>query len=142
MSDISTVWVGTHGDWQQLGSQLAAGSDLVTAVIISLFTDRAAEPDDVVPDGSGDPRGWWADGDVKIGSRLWLLERAKKTQDTLARAQNYCQEALQWLIDDGVASAIDVYVEWQASNRLAIQVTVIQDDGSHRVLQFAWAWSA
>ncbi|WP_235210433.1 phage GP46 family protein [Caballeronia sordidicola] len=29
----------------------------------SLFTDRQARADDVIPDGSDDPRGWWRDTD-------------------------------------------------------------------------------
>ena len=56
---------------------LRAERGLRSAVLISLFTDRRAEPGDV-PEGE-DPRGWWADvlgeeGD-RIGSRLWLIDR-------------------------------------------------------------------
>ncbi|MGN6518666.1 MAG: phage GP46 family protein [Dokdonella sp.] len=140
MSDIATIYAIDRGDWQQLGPGLAAGNDLATAVVISLFTDRVADADDVILDGSGDPRGWWGDGDVPIGSRLWQLERSKKTQDTLARAQNFAQEALQWLIDDGVAAAVDVYVEWQGQSTLAMQVTVIKSDGTQQTLAYAWVW--
>ena len=55
--------------------------DLQTAILISLFTDAQASPDDMIQDGSGDPRGWWGDlGSSKpIGSKLWLLGRAKQT---------------------------------------------------------------
>ena len=56
MSDISTIWQMTRGDWARAGTALASGNDLVSAVTISLFSDRAAEPDDAIPDGSTDPR--------------------------------------------------------------------------------------
>ncbi|MGN6103731.1 MAG: phage GP46 family protein, partial [Kofleriaceae bacterium] len=90
---------------------------LMTAVAVSLFTDRRAEIDDRPP--SGDPRdrrGWWADqfaevaGD-KIGSRLWLLDRAKRTNETKLRAEEYVREALAWMLEDRVVASIDVEIE-------------------------------
>lgn len=124
MSDISTLWNTTRGDWTLAGADLASGNDVITGVLISLFTDRVAGVDDVIPDGTADPRGWWGDDETHpVGSRLWLIDRAKKTQATLGLAQSYIQEALQWLIDDGVCSRVDVYVEWSANHTLGAQVT-------------------
>ena len=78
------------------GKLVALGLDssepLVRAVIISLFTWRRARPDDDLP---GDLRmGWWGDSvpeipNDRIGSRLWLLSRAKLTVETVARAREY-----------------------------------------------------
>lgn len=107
------------------GYDLATEDGLRTAVIVSLFTDRRAEADDEIPDGGDDRRGWWADS---IGSRLWLLARAKETPDTLARARAYAIEALQWLIDDGVATAVDVTAEWVRHGVLALRVAVTLAD--------------
>ncbi|MGC0155879.1 phage GP46 family protein, partial [Chromobacterium vaccinii] len=118
--DISTVWVaGTHGDWVLAGSELLAGNDLQSAILLSLGTDREAGPDDVIPDGSGDPRGWCLDDTVRpIGSRLWLLARAKQTRETAQRARDYIAEALQWLIDDGVVAKFDITTQWVAPSTL------------------------
>ena len=44
----------------EAGDLVAEGS-LRTAVILSLFLDRRAEDDDILPNGSDDRRGWWAD---------------------------------------------------------------------------------
>ena len=141
MSDISTIWQSTKGDWLLSGSSLASGNDLVSAIIISLFTDRVAETDDVIPDGSGNPRGWWADDPLApIGSRLWLLERAKRTQETLQRAKDYTTEALQWLINDGVVATFGILVEWQAQHTLGVQVIAYQTNGDTTPMNFAWAW--
>lgn len=142
MSDISTIWNGSHGDWQLAGAALAAGNDLATAVLISLFTDRVATTDDVIPDGTNDPRGWWGDdATAPIGSRLWLIFRSKRTQATLSAAQNYAEEALQWLVDDGVAGSYDVYVEWQERSRLAMRVTIFKSNGTQQTLAYAWVWN-
>lgn len=149
MPDIETIWspAALRGDWAVTGGQLAAGAandlgDLSTSVIISLFTDRQARPDDIIPDGTTDRRGWPEDEDVPIGSRLWLLDRAKQTDETLRRAHDYIVEALQWLIDDGVAAAIDVRTEWSRPGFLGALVTVRRRDGSTTALDFAWAWGA
>lgn len=144
MSDIATIWVPDlgRGDWVQDGAALKGGEDLATAVLISIFTDRVANSDDPIPDGSGDPRGWWADAGERypIGSRLWLLERAKQTAETAARAKDYIVEAVQWLINDGVAATIDVTTAWIAPTRLGAQVVVNRHDGTSVALNFANVW--
>ncbi len=144
MSDITTIWDSAtgQGDWQVSGADLLAGNDLATAVLISLFSDRVAQLDDVIPDGTMDPRGWWAD-DAKspIGSRLWLLARSKQAREVLASAQDFIVEALQWLIDDGVAAAVDVGVEYTRPGMLGAQVVVRHRDGSAMPLNFSWAWA-
>lgn len=112
-------------DLSLVGYDLATEDGLRTAVIISLFTDRRAEADDEIPDGSDDRRGWWAG---PIGSRLWLLARTKETPDTLARARAYAIEALQWLIDDGVATTVDVTAEWARRGVLALHVAITLAD--------------
>lgn len=113
MSDIRTVFINiTQGADFAIGALgLDEDDGLETAVILSLFTDRRADADDALPGDSADRRGWWADaypvtdGD-KIGSRLWLLSREKQLQAALQRAKEYAEEALQWLVDDGVVKSV------------------------------------
>lgn len=143
MSDITTVWNASllRGDWVQQGSALQAGGDVITGVLISLFTDRIANEDDAIPDGTGDPRGWWADdAQHPIGSRLWLLSREKQLDLVPQRAKDYCKEALQWLIDDGVVSSFDVAAEWVRSSLLGVQVTAHRRNDSPVSLKFSAAW--
>ncbi|GJG92829.1 phage GP46 family protein [Cupriavidus pauculus] len=144
MSDTTTVWdvSRSRGDWVLDGAALRTGSDLQTAILISVFTDRVANLDDEIPDGSGDPRGWWGDeGEtVPIGSRLWLLERAKQNDDTLQRAYDYLIECLQWLIDDGVVAKFDVLVEWTRTSMLGAQIVAYRKDGTTEAVAFSWVW--
>lgn len=139
MSDITTVWTVTHGDYVLDGADLRSGSDLATAVVVSLFTDRQAATSDVVADRSGDPRGWWGD---TLGSRIWLLERAKRTQETLQLAKGYIEEAVQWLIDDDVVAGFEITVEWQPGSRLGAQVVALKNDGTRDAMRFSWVWDA
>lgn len=118
--------------------------DLSRAVLISLFTWRRANPDDELP---GAQRfGWWGDSyaDIssdRIGSRLWLLCRAKLTSETVAKAREYAVEALQWLVDDGAAAAVDVVSERAGLQQLSLGVTVTRGDGSALNIRFANVWS-
>ncbi len=103
-------------DWAIVNGALAIDDGLDTAVALSLFSDRLANPDDVLPAGDGDRGGWWGDAYLpplngqpdRIGSRLWLLARALQTQETARRAQAYVQEGLQWMEIDGVVASVTV----------------------------------
>ncbi|MDR3513789.1 MAG: phage GP46 family protein [Caulobacteraceae bacterium] len=146
MADIQTTWdpLNGRGDWTFSAPDLVSGGDLVNAVLISLFTDRTAQADDTIPDGTTDPRGWWGDlgASRPIGSRLWLLMRAKASDKTLALARNMITEALRWLIDDGVVARIDVVVEWTRPSLLGAEITLFQRDGTRAFsTKYNWAWA-
>ena len=111
---------------------LDTGEEILTAVINSLFTWRRANPDDRV---DGPTRyGWWGDsyleneGD-RVGSRLWLLQREKMTNETLARARTYAEEALEWMLEDGVCSFIEVDVTRVSLHTAVMIVRVTRGDG-------------
>ena len=129
MTDIALRWArdAGYGDVALAGADLAADDGLATAVIVSLFTDRRVGADELAP-GETDRRGWWADlatddGD-QIGSRLWLLDRAKTSADVPVRAAAYAREALEWMVDDGVADRVDASAEWVRPGRLRITAVV------------------
>lgn len=148
--DIFIRWdnLNAQGDWSLATGDLQTGQDLETACLVSLFTDRRATPDFVPTDGSSDRRGWWADpyNDAPLGSNLWQLERAKKTRDTLGLARRYAEEALRWLVDDGVAKEIVVNTSWLGtaigSTMLGIGIAIVKPDGSLTRFTFGWAWQS
>jgi phage gp46-like protein len=148
--DVWILWdnLNAQGDWTLAACDLQTGQDLETACLVSLFTDKLATPDFVPTDGSSDRRGWWADpyNDQPLGSNLWQLERAKKTRDTLGLAQRYAAEALQWLVDDGVAKEIVVNTAWLGaaigSTLLGIGIAIVKPDGSVTRFTFGWAWQS
>lgn len=152
MTDIRTLNtagpIGFSFDWGVEKGALAADDGLTTAVIQSLFSDRVASADDELPDNSGDRRGWWGDmalDDGKpdpIGSRLWLLARAKATVRTAARAQQYALEALQWLKDDGVAGDIEVTAQYVTAEQLRLTVNITRQVAGQPVNhRFDYVWN-
>lgn len=148
MSDVSLIWNPEtfSADISVTGGDLSGGDDLESAVINSLFTWRRAKPDDDVSDDVT-RRGWWGDtlaevdGD-KVGSRLWLLFRRKITNETMALAREAVAEALQWLIDEKVATGIATSVTRNGQDRVDMVVTITRTDGRDRELKFDNVWGA
>lgn len=124
------------------GTDLLADDGLETAVIISLFTDRRLPDGPSPPDGTDDPRGWWGDiGDadgVQTGSLLWTLWREKVLPPTVSRAIEYCQQALQWMIDDSIASAVSVTGERAGLYQISLAVDIVKPD--KKTLRYAYLW--
>ena len=116
--------------------------DLTRAVINSLFCWRRANDDDELPGASR--FGWWGDTfevNDKFGSRLWLLSRAKLTAQTPLRAKEYVEEALQWLVDDGVAADVVVQVEKATVDRLDMSIVITKPNDTTTSLRFQNMWS-
>jgi phage gp46-like protein len=149
MTDIALYWSNElwRGDWRlNERGVLADDADLGTAVMLSLFSDRTAHPDDDIPD-KGPPRGWWADTfrPYPLGSRFWLLYREKKTETTRRRAEEYAREALEWFVTSGTARRVDVSARWlphpDATGFLELEVALWPPAGERRIWRFPMAWA-
>ena len=66
---------------------------------------------------------YWAD--ATLGSRLHELQREKDVERVAVLAKAYCQQALQPLLDDGRAQAVEIATErlHDGRLRLAVQIT-------------------
>lgn len=141
MTDAAARWINDagHGDLRLSGADLATDDGLGAAVLVSLFTDARARADELL-EGDDDRRGWWGDvlnGDgEETGSKLWLLRREKQTPEVPARASALAREALQWMLDDAVASAVETSAEWARRGELALRVAITLPDDSRREFQF------
>jgi len=144
MTDLAIVLdeYGT-GDLVMSGADLLLDEGLETAVIISMFTDRQVE-DDELPDSETDRRGYWGDianedSNDKTGSKLWLLAREKSTEVVADRAKQYTEEALQWLKDDGVTNSIEVTTTIPRPGALLIEVTIARPS-TNVSFRFDYLW--
>ena len=146
LADLALEWANGAADLVMIDGDLASDAGMRTAVLLSLFTDRRAEPDDKPPSGDpNDRRGWWADefapveGD-RIGSRLWLLDRSKRTDETGRLAEEYSREALAWMLEDRVVASIDVEIE-MTEKALLIGVTLGRPGRDPVAFKFARVWT-
>jgi len=119
-----------------------ADNGLETAVLISLFTDRRVEPEELPP-GLEDPRGWWGDAiseepNDRIGSRIWTLDRGKITVENRNKLKEYALEALLWMKDQGIASKIETSVVIIQNERLDLSVKIYRPEGENIPFKFVW----
>lgn len=142
MTDLAIAWNNEIG----AGDLCIANADLVrddgiqSAVLISLFTDARVSEDELPP-GITWRRGWWGNAleaaGRQYGSKLWLLRRAKQTQQNLTLARDYARQALQWMLDDGAATAIEVTTAYTAQGWLLINANITLPDDTRREFQFS-----
>ena len=137
MSDLSIMWKDGEGDVVSLDSALLTDNSLTNAIVISLFTDARVD----------NQRGWWGNDfnqneerQVEMGSHLWTLARSKQLADVLDDAQAYAEQALQWLIDDGHALAIDV-IATNPEQFVLLSVVVTLPNGQTEQRTFSAVWS-
>lgn len=131
-----------------LGSP-ATSDDLETAIILSLGTDARALSDDILPDDSGDRRGWCGDASPPeglsadtYGSRLWLLSREKQVPSVLARARTYAREALEWMVSDGIAERVEVAASFPVPGVLEFVIDIYRPASPAISFRYAVAWQA
>ncbi len=130
---------------------VALEDSLQTAVILSLFCDARASDDDPLPLNVTKRRGWVGDefmGDTfddapdHWGSRLWLYYSGKATGDVLEGARFAAQEALDWMVRDGVASQVVVTTQWytqpDGNARLAVRPQIFQPGKAAPVYDVLW----
>ncbi len=148
MEAISLDWLTTDQ------GTLDSTHDLVSAVLMAIGTDRRANPDDELPvEGDSDLRGWWGDsnadeiwGGWNVGSRLWLLDRAKITGEnykygaTVARAKTYLIECLQPFLDRKIATKLDVDVQRYNETSISASIVLYRGNKSLISLQFQDLW--
>ncbi len=70
---------------------------------------------------------WWADG--RVGSLLHLIQREKDLTRVGLIAQQYAEEALQPLLDDGRASQIQVTHQQPHNGWLILHIEIIDNRG-------------
>lgn len=148
MADAAMVMTEYGGALVLSGFDLGRDDGLETSVIISLFTDRRASPEQIpVELPQDDPRGYWGDiGNAtpsdKTGSLLWLLAREKQLPEVLGRAKQYCVEALLWMVEDLIATRVEVTTEFGARGWMWITVDIFRPTGSPVRYRFNYEWAA
>lgn len=111
MIDIKTIQVNGMFDIPIENGDLAGVEGFDTAIWISLFTDaRAPETIVVTPENR---RGWLGDVESPVegrdlGGLLWVAEQRRLNQDTVNEVVDYARKSLEWFIQDGLATSVEV----------------------------------
>lgn len=150
-----SAWINTadagYADWimaddedpVQMRGGMRARMQLLSSVVMCLFTDRRL-PEELAAPGNqaDDPRGWWGDSlrlagepEAELGSLLWTLERSPLTDQTASLAKSYCEEALQVITDQGAVARFEVETSVDRRGFLAIEVRAFDHAGLPNLAQ-------
>ena len=70
---------------------------------------------------------WW--GNPEFGSKLWLLEKEKITNETPRKVREAIDDAIAWMVPDKLLKSFEIIVE-TARNRVNWQVILILPDST------------
>ena len=142
---VSVVSLEEGFDFELAANDLRTDAGLQNAVALSLFCDARASADEE-PEAPL-RRGWWGErllpgDDAGWGSKTWLLDRSTISAEVRERRRRYDVNALQWLVDDGIAARVEVTVE--AQGRGFIETINIYRPGVNDPSRFRFAsvWEA
>lgn len=116
--------LGANGDLETVES-------FDTSLVVSLFSDQRADASEVsLPQFR---RGWWGDTvqtdlNLKIGSKLWLLEQARMTNVILNKCANYARLSLDWLVTNQYSIKVDTRATFIA-NGIALNIKITNKNG-------------
>lgn len=112
--DVKLIPTEDGGDILFVDGQPVMDQGLETATYISLFTAR----------------GWWGnavvDADEQIGANLEELFKNTITNKTRQDSEQAVRDALQWMIDQGVAKSIEVESRIPSVGRLELSITITE----------------
>lgn len=144
VGDIKFFYTGPqYADVALDGADLIRDQGLENGALISIFTDGRADPEDTLPDAGGTLRGWWGDEllESPFPSKLWLLERSTITSSTLTLGEQYHQDALKWMVSDGLANSIEVTAARQGVNQVNFLVRIHKKGGGSIFFKWFINWN-
>ena len=118
------IGIADNGDFD-----MVEGFD--TSLQMSIFAERRASSSEV-PDAIR-RRGWIGNAlseipDFEIGSKIWLFEQARLTNDTINGVQDAALKATAWLVEDGLAIDIQASIAGSTSEgTIDLKMTIFAD---------------
>ena len=123
------------------GFDLKGAVNLRNAVGIMIFSERRTNADDDFPNQGGYPGDVLNDIDEpNLGSKIWQLLRSKSLARHLPETEEDIKEALQELIDQGIAVSINVVAAYlgEVKQLLTFEVEIVRLTGEN--LRFNYVW--
>lgn len=75
---------------------------------------------------------YWADSlSQPLGSKLWKLSRSSLGEESLEDAIQYTQEALAWMLDEGLVLKIEVDAKLLSAGKLILCIALTTPEKTH-----------
>jgi phage gp46-like protein len=140
--DVNLFQTPDGGDITVEGGLVTMGGGLNTAVYLSLFGGN--ENDDARPDNSAN---WWGNIGEENSSREYhsetqnLLQGLPATTGNLKRLQDAAIRDLDWMLNDKVASYVNVVASIPGVNKIKLTIDV-EALGQESRFEFVENWKA
>jgi phage gp46-like protein len=123
------------------GAKFAAVDGLETAIQVSLLTDARVPESTVITPSLR--RGWVgnilnADTGRQIGSRLWIFDQSRITQEILNDMVLASEEALAWMVEDLVAKSVSASVVRRDARSVDIIILIMTIEGKQKQYSILW----
>ena len=126
-------------------TDLLTTDGLENAVLLSLGSfARESSLDNVVSNLEPARGGWWGDAldsEGTIGSHLYESLPSKGDERTLRDVEKKSEEALQWMIDDGIAKFVNCSARFK-DDFVVIDVVISKPDGGELSFAYELNWEA
>lgn len=128
--DVKLYNTDAGGDIVYTNGQPVMDGGLETAAFISVFTKEE----------------WWGNEfaikeSEKIGSRFLDLQNESLTSKTVRDAEEAVKDSLEWMLDTGLASNIDVQAFIPQQSRLDVQIKIFRPELAE-TFEFSANWES
>lgn len=132
-------------DFSEVDHDLLTTDSLENVVIISIGTYARERNLNKVANLSPVVGGWWGDAlDEKgtLGGYLYEAFPGKLNDGTARRIETLVVDALQWMVNDGVAKSVKCGAEIVGNEVMSIQITIERPDGESVAIIYEIKWKA
>jgi phage gp46-like protein len=128
--DVKLFNTESGGDIKYVNGQPVMDAGLETAAYISLFTLD----------------GWWGNEFItsengKLGSEFQTLTNQPLATSTIRDAEELAKDALEWMLNSGLADSIEAESEIPNPSRLDTEITIFRPS-LEETFKFAFNWDA
>ena len=133
-------------DFDEGRGDLLTSDSLENAVAMSIGTYARERNLGNVANLNPNVGGWWGDAldeQGTLGGHLYEAFPGKLTDTTARDVENLCNEALRWMIDDGVAKSVNCVAEIAGEEKMNVKITVERPEGEKdEAFLYELNWSA
>ena len=135
ITGLRDMSIGDNGD-------LVASTGFDTSIDNSILVNQRASSEEVAQ--AQERRGWIGDlyprsTDFKVGSKIWLFEQERRTQNVMNAIRDLAFNSLEWMVEGNHAERITASVEPVGASeaRLTVQIFV----GNNLVKRYFNLWT-
>lgn len=125
------------------GRDLSTTDSLENAVALSLLCFDRDDAEEGVARVENTAGGFWGNAteEIPMGSKIWTKFSSKLTEGVKNEVAALAQKSLQWMIEDGVASAVNVSGTING-NTLELKIEIRKPDGKTEEFRWQKQWEA